>query len=63
LEPFDYFEHANTPDMWAHKTRFISFTLVVDNFRVKYINKEDVEHLIASIKKTYKLTKGWSGSL
>jgi hypothetical protein len=41
----------------------ISFMLAVDNFGVKYINIKDVEHLIASFKKTCKLTKVWSGNL
>jgi hypothetical protein len=41
----------------------ISFTLVVDNFGVKYVKKEDANHLIASIKKTYTLTKDWSGTI
>ena len=37
--------------------------LVVDNFGVKFINKEDVDHLISSIKTTYTLTEDWSGQL
>jgi hypothetical protein len=41
----------------------ISFTLVVDNFGVKYVNKNDVDHLIASIKSTYALTEDWVGNL
>jgi hypothetical protein len=56
LELFGYFDIVNTPGLWSHKTRPISFTLVVDNFGVKYVNKEYVEHPIASIKKTYNLT-------
>jgi hypothetical protein len=39
------------------------FTLVVDNFGVKYVNKDNVDHLIASIKKDYMLTKDWTGNL
>ncbi len=49
--------------MWYHKTRPITFTLVVDNFGVKYVNKVDVDHLIASIKKNYMLTEDWTGNL
>jgi hypothetical protein len=36
---------------------------VVGNFGIKYVNKEDVDHLIASIKTTYSLTKDWIGNL
>jgi len=36
---------------------------VVDDFGVKYVGKEHALHLIESIKKTYTLTKDWSGDL
>jgi hypothetical protein len=35
----------------------ILFTLLVDNFGMKYINKDDVNHLIKFLKQKYKLTK------
>jgi hypothetical protein len=50
LAPFGYTECINTPGLWRHETRDITFTLVIDNFGVKYVKKEDVDHLIASIK-------------
>jgi hypothetical protein len=50
LAPFGYFEHVNTPRLWYHKTRAILFTLVVDDFGVKYVDKADVDHLVASNK-------------
>ena len=40
---------------WKHKWRPISFTLVVDNFGVKYIGKEHVLHLIKVQKEHYKV--------
>jgi hypothetical protein len=39
------------------------FTLVVDNFGVKYVNKDNVNHLIKCLKQKYKLTKDWGGNL
>ncbi len=36
---------------------------MVDDFGVKYKNKDDVYHLVASIKTTYTLTEDWSGDL
>ena len=53
----------NTPGLWYHETRPISFTLVVDDFGVKYVNKADVEHLLTSLQATYKLTADWTGDL
>ncbi len=38
------------------------FTLVVDDFGVKYVDKADVDHLVSSIKSTYSLTEDWSGN-
>ena len=63
LLPHGYYECNNTPGLWKHSTRPISFTLVVDDFGVKYVGREHAEHLIACIKKTYELTEDWTGDL
>ncbi len=63
LALFGYFQHVNTPGLWYHKLRRISFTLVVDDFGVNYVNKADVYHLLASIKLTYTLTEDWTSNL
>ncbi len=63
MAPFRYYKCVNTPGLWNHKTQLITFALVVDDFGVKYVNKADVDHLIASIKPTYTLTKDWTGNL
>jgi hypothetical protein len=47
--PFGYYECINTPGLWYHISRPISFTLVVDDFGVKYVGQEHSDHLIASI--------------
>jgi hypothetical protein len=39
LAPFGYYPARHTPGLWLHKTRPISFTLVVDNFAVKHVGK------------------------
>jgi hypothetical protein len=63
LAPFEYFKHVSTPGLCYHETRPISFTLVVNDFVVKYVNQEDIDNLIVLIKKTYTLTKDWTGNL
>ncbi len=63
LAQFGYHECVNTPGLWRHETRAISFTLVVDDFWVKYVKEEDVDHLIANIKSTYPLTEDWTGNM
>jgi hypothetical protein len=36
---------------------------VVDDFGIKYINDDNVKHLIASLKTMYTLTEDWKGNL
>jgi hypothetical protein len=63
LLPHGYFDCPNTPGLWKHKTRLIAFTLAVDDFVVKYIGKEHVDHLIACIQEKYKLIVDWTSNL
>jgi hypothetical protein len=39
LAPFVYYPARHTPGLWLHRTRPISFTLVVNYFAVKYVGK------------------------
>ena len=55
LAPHGYYECINTPGLWHHKWQPITFTLVVDNFGVKYVGKEHANHLMASLKTKYRL--------
>jgi hypothetical protein len=59
LEPFGYYPARHTPGLWLHKTRPISFTLVVDDFAVKYVGKQHAEHLRNELLQTYELTIDW----
>jgi hypothetical protein len=45
LALFGYYPACYTPGLWLHKTRPISFTLVVDDFTVKYVGKQHAAHL------------------
>ena len=64
LAPAGYYEVAHTPGLWRHVTRPISFSLVVDDFGVKYVGKQHVEHLIKTLRDaTYQLETDWEGTL
>ena len=63
LQPYGYTPVKHTPGLWKHATRPISFTLVVDDFGVKYTNLDDVTHLQAALEKQYEITIDNSGSL
>eukprot|EP00804_Cyclotella_cryptica_P011147 CCRYP_020833-RA/>CCRYP_020833-RA protein AED:0.43 eAED:0.43 QI:0/0/0/1/0/0/2/0/225 len=63
LAPHGYYKVAHTPGLWCHVKHPISFTLVVDDFGVKYVAEEHAQHLIDTLKKNYKLAEDWSGDL
>jgi hypothetical protein len=59
LVPFGYYPARHTPGLWLHKAQPISFTLVVDDFAVKYVGKHHAEHLRNALLQTYELTTDW----
>jgi hypothetical protein len=59
LAPFGYFPARHTPGLWLHKTRLISFTLVLDDFTVKYVGRQHAEHLRNALLRTYEITTDW----
>jgi hypothetical protein len=46
LAPHGYARVPITPGLWRHTTHDIAFTLVVDDFGVKYTKRADAEHLM-----------------
>jgi hypothetical protein len=63
LAPFGYYPARHTPGLWLHKTRPISFTLVVDDFAVNYVGKQHAEHLRNALLRTYELTTDWTATV
>jgi hypothetical protein len=63
LAPFGYYPARHTPGLWLHKTQPISFTLVVEDFAVKYVGKQHAEHLRNALLKTYELTTDWTSTV
>ena len=55
LEPHGYYEVKHTPGLWKHESLPIQFTLVVDDFGVKYVGKENAMHLINALKQAYEV--------
>ena len=59
-----YYEVAHTPGLFTHVTRLIQFSLVVDDFGVKYASKEHVGHLIRTLERKYdKIPVDWEDKL
>ena len=63
LRPAGYYEVAHTPGLWKHVTRPLQFTLTVDDFGVKYVGKENADHLLTSLRHHYEVEEDWTGSL
>ncbi len=62
LNKHGYSQSKAVPGLWTHKTRPISFTLVVDDFGVKYVGKENAMHLINVLKQDYEISEDWEGN-
>ena len=56
-----YFQSQIVPALWKHKTRPIQFVLVVDDFGIKYMKKEDLDHLIQTLEKHYDVSVDLEG--
>jgi hypothetical protein len=57
-----YHPTTNTHGLWTQDTRPISFSLVVDDFGVKYVGREHDEHLMTCIKTNYSISSDWNGT-
>ena len=62
LDPYVYHFSRKPYRLWKHNSGTINFTLVVDDFGVKYSGKEYALHLKAALK-IYKVTTDWEGKL
>jgi hypothetical protein len=62
LAKHGYRPTTHTHGLWTHDTRPISFSLVVDDFGVKYVGREHAEHLMACIKKIFNIPSNWNGT-
>ncbi len=63
LAPHGYYKCSNTLGLWRHEWQPITFTLVVNDFGVKYVSEEHIKHLIKCLKEKYKLVENWTGDL
>jgi hypothetical protein len=48
-----YSQSKTTPGLWKHEWRPIMFSLIVNDFGVKYVGEEHAQHLLRTIKKYY----------
>ena len=63
LAKFGYLEMPHTPGPWNHVSRPIAFTLVFNDFRIKYVGRDHAEHLSNAIKNDYTVELDCTGGL
>jgi hypothetical protein len=63
LAPFGYYSARHTPGLWLQKTRPLDFSIIVDDFFVKYVGKVNSEHPRNALLCSYELTTDWVGTV
>ena len=58
----DYTPIPDTSGLWKHTTCCIVFCIYIDDFGIKYYNKDDALHLITTLQQFYKGSIDWSGT-
>jgi hypothetical protein len=53
LKHFGYYPKRHTPGIWLQNTKPTAFSLVVDDFAVKYVTKADDHHLRNALLRHY----------
>ena len=61
LNKHGYRQSKLVPGLWKHDWRPVQFTLVVDDFGVKYVGKEHALHLRTALEDNYTVTTEWDG--
>ena len=63
LATHGYHECTHTPGLWKHDWRPVWFSLIVDDFGIKYVGKEHAKHLLTVLQNDYTIEIDWKGSL
>eukprot|EP00804_Cyclotella_cryptica_P028475 CCRYP_020572-RG/>CCRYP_020572-RG protein AED:0.35 eAED:0.35 QI:0/-1/0/1/-1/1/1/0/440 len=62
LNAHGYHQSKLVPGLWKHIWRPIQFTLVVDDFGIKYVGDEHPQHLLTVLQEHYSVTTDWQGA-
>ena len=63
MEWVGYYATQFTPELWIHVWRPLTFTLVIDDFGVKFEGDAHANHLVKTLKRYYDVTVDWKGEL
>jgi hypothetical protein len=62
LAPAGYVPCTVTPGLWHHQHSNLMFSLVVNDFGIRSIKRDDVKQLIAMLQREYKCIINWEGN-
>ncbi len=62
LAKHGYHQSKIIPGLWMHETRPTTFTLVMDDFAIKIMSKNNADHVINVLKKNYTITVDREGT-
>lgn len=62
LHTHGFKQATRTHGLFVHDTRPCAFSLIMDDFGVKYVGKENAEHLRDALASKYKITEDWKAS-
>ena len=63
LAPFGYHPARHTPGIWQYENRDTIFTLVVDDFAIKYTSLKNAKHLLNALQAKYTISEDWEAKL
>lgn len=63
LKPHGYERAMRTPGLWTYKHSKLTFTLIADDFGIKYADLTQAQHLITALKEKHEVTVDWTGTL
>jgi hypothetical protein len=62
LKRHGYHQCYSTPCLYHNKHNGIYFTLIVDDYLIKYKHKQDAEHLLNALQTEYEVSVDWGGT-
>jgi len=62
LKAAGYHQAEHTPGLFTHEWHPVAFSLVVDDFGIKYIGKEHAQHLLTMLEEHYTISQDWTRS-
>ena len=63
LVPYGYAPVRHTPGLWKHDKTGTTFVLVVDDFSVKYLSKQEADDFLNLLRKWYTIKVDWDAKL